>query len=62
MRCLGGFEFRSLPSFKRVWGAKISVLPANRRFLGDAPSFGTPHDPVASDALPEGAQPTPQHH
>jgi len=22
-----------------VWGAKISVLPGNRRFLGRAPSF-----------------------
>src|SRR6266571_6344651 len=26
-----------------LWGAKISVLPAYRRFLGCAPSFGTPH-------------------
>jgi hypothetical protein len=26
-----------------VWGAKISVLPANQRFLGREPSFGTPH-------------------
>jgi len=32
-----------------VWGAKISVLPAYRRFLGCAPSFGTPHIPAHLD-------------
>jgi hypothetical protein len=27
-----------------LWGAKISVLPANRNFSGRAPNFGTPQD------------------
>ncbi len=26
-----------------LWGAKISVLPANRHFSGRAPNFGTLH-------------------